>query len=318
MTRFLRSLAAFAALQLFIAGALAVACRGWENFWAREYHGATIQKRDRLAGTPSPRLVLVGGSNVAFSIVSPLLEEELPFSAVNMGLDVNLGLELMLGQVEAALRHGDVVVLSPEYHLLWSDPTNQSLLTFLFVHPQEIPHVGATQLPALLDSGLLFLRDIERCAVDRCRAHDVRDAYRADRFNVFGDFVGHHGALAPGEDPRRAPPPKGARLRPVARRALVRFAARARESGARVFLFLPPTSRAKLDRVGSAYARLERELREIEGIPVLNRLDEVAYAPGDLYDAEYHLQRPAALRHTRLLAERLAAALDIPNRTGAH
>lgn len=61
------------------------------------------------------RIVLIGGSAVAFGTDSALAEQALPgFRVVNFGMYAALGTTVMLDLAESALRPGDIVILSPE------------------------------------------------------------------------------------------------------------------------------------------------------------------------------------------------------------
>src|SRR5690606_17377891 len=80
---------------------------------SNDYAKASVDKHARLAAPGSAKLVLVGGSNLAFGVDSAELERELKgFRVVNMGMNAYLGLRFMLSEVMEDLEKGDVVVLS--------------------------------------------------------------------------------------------------------------------------------------------------------------------------------------------------------------
>ena len=79
------------------------------------YLVAAIDKRERLCCTEGRRLILIGGSNVAFSMDSPLLEQRYGLAPVNMGLKAGLGPRFMTRQVDDQIRDGDVVVIMMEH-----------------------------------------------------------------------------------------------------------------------------------------------------------------------------------------------------------
>ena len=58
--------------------------------------GELGEKYDRLNSIDEPKIVIVGGSSVAFGIDSELMEEKLGMKVVNFGLYANLGTKLML------------------------------------------------------------------------------------------------------------------------------------------------------------------------------------------------------------------------------
>lgn len=65
--------------------------------------------------TEQPRIILVGGSAVAFGVDSALMEEQLPgYTVVNFGMYAALGTTVMLDLSQESLREGDIVILIPE------------------------------------------------------------------------------------------------------------------------------------------------------------------------------------------------------------
>src|SRR5512140_975750 len=80
-----------------------------------DYIAAVLEKDRLIRSTPSPKIILVGGSNLAFGIDSRMMEDSLHVNVVNMGLYAKLGLRYMLAQVKPYIKKGDVVVVVPEY-----------------------------------------------------------------------------------------------------------------------------------------------------------------------------------------------------------
>lgn len=79
------------------------------------FMGELKSKYERLKDTPGKRIVLVGGSGVAFGYDSRLIEEELEeYQVVNFGMYAGLGTKAVLDLSESLIRAGDIVVLSPE------------------------------------------------------------------------------------------------------------------------------------------------------------------------------------------------------------
>ncbi len=68
-----------------------------------------------LEQTPGKRIVLVGGSSVAFGVDSGLLEDAFPeYRVVNFGMYAALGTTVMLDLSQNRIREGDIVILIPE------------------------------------------------------------------------------------------------------------------------------------------------------------------------------------------------------------
>lgn len=80
------------------------------------------EKFDRLCSIEEEKIIIVGGSSVAFGIDTPLMEEHLGRQVVNFGLYAALGTKLMLDLSRANINEGDIVILAPEL-----DPQTLSL-----------------------------------------------------------------------------------------------------------------------------------------------------------------------------------------------
>ncbi len=77
--------------------------------------GELKEKTRLLSQTEGKRIVLVGGSSLAFGVDSALIERELPeYRVVNFGMYAALGTTVMLDLSEPLIREGDIVILLPE------------------------------------------------------------------------------------------------------------------------------------------------------------------------------------------------------------
>lgn len=84
------------------------------DMYGETFVGALDEKFDRLTNTEGKKLILVGGSSVAFGIDSALLEEYLGMPVVNFGLYADLGTKVMMDLSRAGIGEGDIVILMPE------------------------------------------------------------------------------------------------------------------------------------------------------------------------------------------------------------
>ncbi len=76
--------------------------------------GELGEKYDRLCSIDTPKVVVVGGSSVAFGLESDTVKEELGMEVVNFGLYANLGTKIMMDLSRANVNEGDIIVLAPE------------------------------------------------------------------------------------------------------------------------------------------------------------------------------------------------------------
>lgn len=79
------------------------------------YFYASLEKTRLLQETPSPRIILFGGSNIAFGIDSEMMAQELGIPVINDGLHAGLGI-IPLNEIRDYIRQGDIIILSLESH----------------------------------------------------------------------------------------------------------------------------------------------------------------------------------------------------------
>src|SRR5689334_6191038 len=73
----------------------------------QSYYAGSLDKHELLAHRASPRMIFVGGSSMAMGMDSDAVARPLGYNPVNMGMNVGVGLELMIEEVRPFLRPGD-------------------------------------------------------------------------------------------------------------------------------------------------------------------------------------------------------------------
>lgn len=183
---------------------------------------ASHDKHQRLSTLDSPKVVLVGGSNLPFGIKSQMIEAAAGKPVVDMGLHAGLGLNFILSEVEKDIHEGDIVIVSPEYHHFLSRSMfngEDVLAALLFdVNRDCLQYVKPSQWLALSPNLCLYsskkIINISSKAVD-----DFEELFTRDSFNIYGDEVAHYG-LASTVHSRKKPALEG----PVYRKAVRRLA----------------------------------------------------------------------------------------------
>jgi len=305
MRAFLKRLLLFAAIQACVGAALLL--NGPQR--ADDYMAATIDKNNRLDQTGPPRLILVGGSNLAFGIDSQTLERRTGLTTVNMGLHANLGRDFVLNETEGSVRPGDVVVVVMEYELLSGGASGQYVLDVIQHRPASLAYVPLSSYKEVLDEGLMYiLRLVQRSVRRMARLSGAQPPYSRDSFNTCGDVVAHR-AMASRYHPSEGP---AAGLDLITRggvgKAVVRlnsFHDRCRERGARVVWSYPPIDTVRLERNRTSISLIERVMRESLNMPILNEPAEVTYPVDLFFDTGYHLTEEGIRRRTELVGTRL-------------
>ena len=154
--------------------------------------GALGKKYERLTSLDEPKIVIVGGSSVAFGINSELIERYTGMPVVNFGLYAALGTKVMMDLAEAGIRKGDVVVLAPEM-----DPQTLSLyfnsdttLKAMDGTPEMLRHLKTDNLLSVAGATFRFAGDKLNYLLRDTRPNvDENSAYAARYVNEYGDLT---------------------------------------------------------------------------------------------------------------------------------
>jgi hypothetical protein len=311
MRRFVIHALVFALLQLAILVGLWRACPDDPD----HYMAATLDKHARFRAAATPRVIFVGGSNVGFSIDSRPFEA-IGLAPVNMGLNDGLGLAFMLGEVEAQLQPGDVVIIAPETHLFWTGSQDDAVWAVLQRRPASLACLAAAGPRALADvsdQGLHFFARKVRCAANQVTTdRELPTIYRRSSFDPFGDFVAHRGQPSKHEQAIDRPWPAIETLdieRSIAQ--LRGFADTCEDVGAQCFIAWCPIRSERLLRGAELFELLEARLRDDVGLPMLELPEEAGHAEQAFFDRGPHLSGEAAAARSARLAARLAEILHM-------
>ncbi len=174
------SLLIFAGFNYYVVG----------NNYRDGYQASIIDKINRLKSIGSPKIVLVGNSNVNFGINSFLIEKEFGIPTVDLGLHGGLGNAFHERIAKIDIGEGDVVVVchndysddgmipdpslawvTIEYHTdLWSLIDHKNIYGMLKAYPKYA-----------FKSMMLFFSNSNELSTDT--------PYRRDAFNKYGDII---------------------------------------------------------------------------------------------------------------------------------
>jgi hypothetical protein len=102
-----------------------------------DYLATFIDKMHLLNTMPSPRLILMSGSSMAFGVDSDLLSRELETPVVNAALHGNLGSKFMMEQLKATVKKGDIVLITLEYSTTSQGKYEEQLIAADFYPPAQ-------------------------------------------------------------------------------------------------------------------------------------------------------------------------------------
>lgn len=146
-------------------------------------------KDSLIQHTPSPRVIFVSGSSLAYGLDSHRIQDSLKVNVVNYGLHAGMGLKFILDRTIKYVRRGDIVVISPEYpHLynqMYGDPLTLSP-TLYYTSYRMLDMLNVEQWKNVI-SGI----------PTTIRMNEKSEEYKDQRFasvmgfNDLGDEVGH-------------------------------------------------------------------------------------------------------------------------------
>lgn len=117
MKKFLLNCSGFFLLIIILSSCLLVYAK---NVKKNAYVLARLDKHEILKNNPSPKVVFVGGSNLAFGIDCSQIKDSVGLNCVNMGLHAGQGLRFILDDIDPYIKEmnkddGNIIVLMPEF-----------------------------------------------------------------------------------------------------------------------------------------------------------------------------------------------------------
>jgi hypothetical protein len=256
---------------------------------SNDYMDALKGKHRRLQELSSPKVIIMGGSNVAFGLDSEELEKALCMPVVNMGLHASLGTEFMINEVKNAIGPGDLVLLSLEYSNLRA-PRKMENVLYLAVDrdPSVFQWVPLLQRPqVVLSVVVLRLQALWKQITGKYRTGG-ETIYRAENFDVRGDMVGHHANEAKARKPLEGLHYVDVQVHPHTWDLLLRLKKRVEEKGGRSILLWPSIAASAYDEPTDW--RLAAEFTQ-HRLPLLGSREEQVYPDERFLDTRYHLDK---------------------------
>ncbi len=306
-------------LALFVATVITVVLIAWFVPEGNTYSKVSTIKHARLEQLPSPKIVVVGGSNLAFGLDSPLIEKVTGRGVVNMGMDGFLGMRFMLAEVEPFLRESDLVVLAFEHGAYINDVNGVAENQFAVIkaNPKAIAFINWEQQKAMLPAipriaqlkAARFVLEPARAVRSLIKGKDYQSAGQVeeaigsvDGFNEHGDLLAHLDIVLPGEpfdgDNLKAKP-----LNQEALDLLNDFATRVGERGVEVLVSYTPVADTYFERYEEELGALHEAITAQPALHAPMPPSDFVYPVDEFFDTVYHLRRAAREQRTRKLIQ---------------
>ncbi len=270
------------------------------------------QKAARLAALPSPKLVILAGSNGPYSHSCAVMGAMLGLPCENAGIAVGIGLDEIFARYAPTLHKGDVVYMPMELEQYAMSVAQYRALVdgaMLLRHDRamlwHLPpgRVLGAMFCCMLADGLEAIAEMPLAGLGfRNSAQVLAAEYNVEGDRVDNDLAGADKALLAGP----------ARLEPTAEeieagygtKLIARFVKQERAKGV-VVIGGWPTEFADARISGAARAAVMR----IYGTGFLSVKGESLYPREDFFNSEDHLARPCQFEHSVAVAEGLGKML---------
>lgn len=154
------------------------------------YSLAHIDKMKMLQNNHK-KIVLLGGSNVAFGFNSNLLKKEfIDYDIINTGIHASIGIRYPLKEIEFYLKSGDILIIFPEYEQFEGGYGGTPLLE-ICLYKKSFKNI---EIKELLNS----MKNIKGFIINQINNRVSSKLYNKifvyDRrgFNENGDYIEHH------------------------------------------------------------------------------------------------------------------------------
>lgn len=272
--------------------------------YQESYYGALPIKYDRIKSIKEPKVVVIGGSSVAFGIDSKLVEKELGMPCVNFGLYAAFGLKPMLDLAKDHIRKGDIVIIAPELSSqMYSDYVGYEYL----LEAME----GRTGMGLKLgkDYSLGLIKNLPSYAKNSKKLKKegglkVEGVYARSSFDEYGDIVYERPSsiMSDGYAMDNLPEIDEALITDTFADMINDFAKDAKKSGASVYFgFCPINDMSAKDITGKQIEAFTDKLNEKLDIDIIASLEDHIFDARYFYDSNFHTNEAGTTYNTILL-----------------
>ena len=280
--------------------------------------GEYKHKVDRLREVSGKRIVIIGGSGMAFDVKSSIIDREfLDYEVVNMGMYAPLGTVLPMENAKPLLHKGDIVILAPEEH-----KTPMSLS----INPEYAWQAMDGRAKLFLDLDMesigKLLAAMPRHAIKKAEYLINKSVAKPDgiyaraSFDSYGDVKAdgrEHNTMPMGFDPTVTLDFDGL-LDKAYIEYVNRWSASVKRRGVEVYFMMCPYNSLAEEGDVSKEEYFDM-LRAALDIRVIGDPGDFAFDPGWFYDTNFHLNSSGQIAFTEVFVKALKAELGITKST---
>ena len=280
--------------------------------YSESFFGVLDEKVERLDSIEEEKIVVIGGSSVAFGVNSELIERYTEMPVVNFGLYASLGTKLMLDLSRKSINSGDIVIIAPEM-----DAQTLSLyfnadatLMALDGNPELLSRLKADDLFKLLASSFDFAA--QKLNFDG--VSELEGAYRASSFNEYLDieYTREYNIMDLYYDPNMEIYLDESIVSDEFIDYLNDYIKFCRGRGASVyFSWCPMNSLAVTNESDASILEFESFMKDSVNAPFIGSIKDYILPPEYFYDTNFHMNDAGMLRHSVNLCRDILFELGI-------
>lgn len=277
------------------------------NQYENTFTAALPDKMDRLCEIKKPKIIVIGGSSIAFGLDSKLMENLTGMPVINFGLYASLGTRVMLDLSKANINKGDIIILSPE--------TDDQTLSMYFnpeVMWQAIERDKSIlkHLPRDLQKEMLLA--FRNYSANKSRLFlsgtpNPVGVYRRDSFDKYGDIVYSRpqSQMKLGYDPGQPINPTKELISNGFIDYVNDYIKHAKSKGATVYFTFSPMNESAMSEEVTSKSLYDyyRYLSNVLDCEVISDINNSILEAGYFYDSNFHLNDSGKVVWTAGLSE---------------
>lgn len=275
------------------------------------YNAVIIDKYKRLQETPSPKIVLIAGSNFAYGINSKLIVDSLQKPVVNMAIHYDYGTKFMLSQISPELRKGDTVIMGFEYIIeSKGNKSEQLLMARYFPKAKEwikfddiFEEIGENSQLRIKTFKTVLERLFKNKEINY-QISDTTSVFFRGGTNDYGDLISHF------NNPPMKPIPRAILSDKVSLKDAIAdmnvFYRTMQARGVKVYFVYPTYSKANYDLDKPIIDKYENEYQKYAQFPILGKPTDFVFADSLYHDMAYHLTQKGGDIRTQKIIELLS------------
>ena len=280
------------------------------EYYGESYYAQLPELYEKLKNTEGNKVIIVGGSNVAFGVNSAQMEAILreygfDYTVCNFGLYAAVGTSAMLELSEDFVKAGDVVILAIE-------PSSETFSTYFGAtamhkcaesNPEMLLHLNKNQHSNLVGNYLAYLQ--ERAEIQRTGLlPQAEGVYAKASFNENGDMIYDRAGntMLLGYDTTAPIDLSQIVYEPAFTEQVNAYIASAEQKGAAVLMSFSPMNRgAMVDASEDTVYRFFLELQDKFHCPIISDPNKYIMDSGWFYDSNFHLNNAGTAIRTYTL-----------------